>query len=138
MSRIPEDDITRLKSDVSLPRLVESRGIKLKKHGKDLLGLCPFHDDRDPSLVITPSENLWHCLGACNAGGSVIDWVMKSEGVSFKHAVELLKNDALNNQSTENKNQPVIKRTRTQKLSSPLAANADQQTALKRFVGSGL
>ena len=41
--------------------------------------------------MITPSKNLWHCLGACQAGGSVIDWVMKAEGVCFRHAVELLR-----------------------------------------------
>ncbi len=47
----------------------------------------------EPSLVITPEQNLWHCLGACQAGGSVIDWVMRAEGVSFRHAVELLRKD---------------------------------------------
>ena len=44
-----------------------------------------------PSLVISPQKNLWHCLGACQTGGSVIDWVMRAEGVSFRHAVELLR-----------------------------------------------
>ena len=95
MARIPQDELERLKREVSLERLVEARGIELVRHGKDLLGLCPFHDDREPSLVITPSKNLWHCLGACREGGSVIDWVMKSEGVSFRHAVELLRKDAV-------------------------------------------
>ena len=65
--------------------------MKLKKHGEDLIGLCPFHDDQEPSLVITPEKNLWHCLGACQTGGTVIDWVMRAEGVSFRHAVELLR-----------------------------------------------
>jgi len=90
MARIPDDTLNRLKNDISLQRLAEGQGITLKKHGKDLLGLCPFHDDHDPSLIITPGKNLWHCLGACQTGGSVIDWVMKAESVSFKHAVELL------------------------------------------------
>jgi len=48
-----------------------------------------------PSLVISPKTNLWHCLGACNVGGSNIDWVMKTKGVSFRHAVELLRADRL-------------------------------------------
>ena len=90
MARIPEQELERLKQEISVQRLAEGQGIKLKRHGADLLGLCPFHDDKEPSLVITPKQNLWHCLGACQTGGSVIDWVMKSEGVSFRHAVELL------------------------------------------------
>jgi DNA primase len=93
MARVPEGEIERLKSQVSVQRLAEARGVELKRHGADLIGLCPFHDDKKPSLVISSRKNLWHCLGACQAGGSVIDWVMKAEGVSFRHAVELLRAD---------------------------------------------
>jgi DNA primase len=93
MPRIPEETIERLKQEVSLERLATARGVKLARHGTDLIGLCPFHDDREPSLVISPKKNLWHCLGACQTGGTVIDWVMKAEGVSFRHAVELLRAD---------------------------------------------
>jgi DNA primase len=93
LARIPDDEIDRLKAEVSLQRLAERRGIALRRHGGDLLGLCPFHDDHEPSLVISQAKNLWHCLGACGAGGSVIDWVMRTEGISFRHAVELLRAD---------------------------------------------
>jgi len=86
MARIPEEELRRLKREVDLVRLVRRRGVELAPHGEDLIGLCPFHDDREPSLVVSPAKNLWHCLGACGEGGSVIDWVMKSEGVSFRHA----------------------------------------------------
>ena len=79
MARIPDHELDRLKREVSLDRPAEAPGVKLDRRGADLHGLCPFHEDRDPSLVITPSKNLWHCLGACQAGGSVIDWVMKAE-----------------------------------------------------------
>ena len=72
MGRIPEEEIERLKKEVSLQRLVEAAGVRLAPHGKDLLGLCPFHDDHEPSLVVTPAKNLWHCLGACRAGGSAM------------------------------------------------------------------
>jgi DNA primase len=90
MARIPDQVIERLKSDISVQRLAEARGVILTKHGADLHGRRPFHEDRTPSLVITPAKNLWHCLGACQAGGTVIDWVMRAEGISFRHAVELL------------------------------------------------
>jgi len=86
-----DGEIERLKQEISLQELVKLYGVELKKKGNDLVGLCPMHDDKEPSLVITPGKNLWHCLGACQTGGSVIDWVMKIEGVSFRHAVEILK-----------------------------------------------
>jgi DNA primase catalytic core len=94
MARVPDEEIERLKKAVSVERLAEARGVKLRRHGADLHGLCPFHEDREPSLVITPEKNLWHCLGACQAGGSAIDWVMRAESVSFRHAVELLRKDS--------------------------------------------
>jgi len=95
MARIPEGEIERLKREVSIERLAEARGVELKRHGADLIGLCPFHEDHSPSLVISPQKNLWNCLGACGKGGSVIDWVMRAEGISFRHAVELLRHQHL-------------------------------------------
>ena len=91
MARIPASELEQLKTQVSLQRLVEASGVQLTRHGADLVGRCPFHPDRTPSLVVTPGNNLWHCLGACQQGGSVIDWVMKKKKVSFRHAVELLR-----------------------------------------------
>jgi len=91
MARIPDVELERLKLQVSVVRLVEAAGIVLKPHGKDMVGRCVWHDDKTPSLIVSPKTNLWHCMGACQVGGSVIDWVMKFEGVSFRHAVELLR-----------------------------------------------
>jgi len=90
MARIPDEMLARLKAEVSVTRLVEGCGIRLKSQGKDLVGCCPFHEDSTPSLVVTPAKNLWNCLGACKRGGGPIDWVMAAQGVSFRLAVELL------------------------------------------------
>jgi DNA primase len=90
MARIPTEELERLKREVPIGALVEGSGVKLERHGADLRGLCPFHADTEPSLVITPSKNLWHCLGACRHGGTAIDWVMKHRGVSFRRAVDIL------------------------------------------------
>ncbi|MFN0316319.1 MAG: CHC2 zinc finger domain-containing protein [Burkholderiales bacterium] len=73
MARVPDELVKRLKAEVALVRLVETAGVTLKRHGAALLALCPFHDDHEPSLVITAEKNLWHCLSACQMGGSVID-----------------------------------------------------------------
>ena len=96
MARIPDGEIERLKHEVDLAALVAGSGVSLRRHGAngDLIGRCPFHDDHEPSLVISPKgpaeADLWHCLGACQAGGTVFDWVMKAQKVSFRHAAEIL------------------------------------------------
>jgi len=106
--------------------------VKLTRHGADLLGKCPFHDDRTPSLVITPAKNLWHCLGACNAGGDVIEWVMRAEGVSFRHAVELLRSDHLPSAASPN---PAGEAEHGSKLPPPVAREADDRALLLQVVG---
>jgi hypothetical protein len=67
MARIPTAELERLKAEISVERLVEASGILLKPAGKDLLGRCPFHEDREASLVVTPAKNLWHCATAITA-----------------------------------------------------------------------
>ena len=90
MARISDDDLQRLKKNISLAELCRSRGIELKPHGrKDLIGKCPFHEDEKPSFVVSPDKNLFHCLG-CDAAGSVIDFVMKADGLTFRDAVDKL------------------------------------------------
>ena len=90
MARIPEDDLERLKRNVSLAELCRLHGIELKPHGrKDLIGKCPFHEDENPSFVVSPDKNLFHCLG-CDAAGSVIDLVMKLDKIEFREAVDKL------------------------------------------------
>jgi DNA primase catalytic core len=130
MARIPDEVIGRLKQEVSLQRLVEARGIVLKRYGADLIGLCPFHEDHEPSLVISPKNNLWHCLGACQAGGSVIDWVMKCHGISFRHAVELLRAD---HPSLTEAGAP-IRISTVRKLPSPIQHDAGDAEALLQAV----
>jgi DNA primase catalytic core len=93
MARIPDAELERLKRELSVLARVKAAGVELRRHGANWLGRCPFHDDRTPSLVVTPAKNLWHCLGACQRGGSVIDWVMRVERVSFRRAVELLRGE---------------------------------------------
>ena len=134
MARIPEAEVERLKKEISVQRLAEARGIKLTRHGADLVGLCPFHEDRNPSLVITPAKNLWHCLGACNAGGTAIDWVMKAQGVSFRHAVELLKEDHF--PLAADSSQPV-KQSTVRKLPPPVARDADDRALLLQVTTGG-
>ncbi len=127
MARIADNELKQIKEDISLYRLVEAKGIKLEKKGADYHCLCPFHDDETPSLVVTPSKNLFHCFG-CGAAGSVIDWVMKMEGVSVRHALEILKADYL----PKGVAKPIRKNT-VIKLPS-LAASPDYQSQLRNVI----
>jgi DNA primase catalytic core len=128
MPRIPEAEIERLKSEASVERLVEASGIELKRGGKDLLGRCPFHADETASLVVTAAKNLWHCFG-CGVGGGPIDWVMKRQGVSFRHAVELLRTDVGLAVAAE----PGARRRA--KLPAPVALDAGEQELLDQVIG---
>lgn len=84
MACIPDTELERLKREVSLLRLLENHGHTLIRQGKDWACRCPWHaGDDTPSCVITVKSNLWHCFG-CDAGGSVIDWVMRASRVSFR------------------------------------------------------
>jgi DNA primase catalytic core len=128
MARIPEAEIERIKREVALERLVEASGVELKRLGKNLVGLCPFHDDHDPSLIVTPATNLWHCP-PCGLGGSPIDWVMKRNGVSFRHAVELL------NEGMPALAAAPVKRTTVRALATPVSLDADDQALLNQAIG---
>ena len=90
MARLLVSELEQLTQSVSMQLLAEACGVTLEHQGVDLQGRCPFHDDPTLSLVIHPRENRWECRGTCQAEGTVVDWVMRAEGVSRRHAVELL------------------------------------------------
>ncbi len=131
MPRIPASELERLKSDVSLEKLAEARGVKLVRKGRELHGCCPFHPDKTPSLVISPEKNVWNCLGACQTGGSVLDWVMKAEGISFRHAVELLRADLPKLSAGD---APVVKHSTVRKLPPLASSNVEEQVLAKKVV----
>jgi DNA primase len=133
MTRIPDDQSDRLKQEVSLRHLAEGMGVTLKRHGADLIGLSPFHDYHEPSLVISPKNYLWHCLGACQVGGSVIDGVMKADGVSFRHAVGLLQADYAASSSAVGSG-AAVKCSAVQKLPTPLELSAEDARPLALVV----
>lgn len=122
MARIPQEEIERLKIEVNLKELVEFSGVKLEPKGKDFIGLCPFHNDKDPSLIISPDKNLWNCLGACSEGGDIIRWVEKFKKISFRHAFEILREVGSN-----------INISGTKKLESQFHPDFDKQQLLNIY-----
>ncbi|NQT11583.1 MAG: toprim domain-containing protein [Planctomycetes bacterium] len=89
-NRYNDHELEKLKRNVSILHVCAAHGIELKGHGTgDYVGRCPFHEEDEPSFIVTPSKNLFHCMG-CDAGGSVIDLVMKLDGLTFREAVDKL------------------------------------------------
>lgn len=85
---IPKTFINELQDRVDIAAVIGSR-VTLKKGGKDLQGLCPFHDEKTPSFTVSPAKNMYYCFG-CGAGGDAIKFLEEFEGLSFTEAVESL------------------------------------------------
>lgn len=63
--------------------------VQLKRAGTSFKGLCPFHQEKSPSFVVSPQKGMWHCFG-CQKGGDVFSFVQEMEGIEFKEALTLL------------------------------------------------
>jgi DNA primase catalytic core len=131
MPMIPDDDLENMKRSVDLAAVIRSRGVDLKPQGHDLVGLCPFHQDKNPSLHVTPATRLWRCV-SCHATGNVIQFVQRFDGVSFRHAFELLKNGAA---FTGAPTCAPVKKGTVPRMPAPVAADADDQAALRQVLG---
>lgn len=70
-----------------------SEYILVKRAGSSLKALCPFHQEKTPSFMISPQRQTWHCFG-CNTGGDIFEFIMKMEGLDFPEALKLLADKA--------------------------------------------
>ncbi len=77
-----------VKSKLSVVDVV-GETVSLKKAGTTYKGLCPFHGEKTPSFVVTPSRESWHCFG-CGLGGDIFSFVMQRDGVAFPEALRTL------------------------------------------------
>ena len=84
-----KEEIRQIKEHVNIVSFIEKQGINLQKSGKGYMGLCPFHDDKNPSLSVNEKEGVFHCFG-CGASGDVIEFARLLLNVSFKEAVNYL------------------------------------------------
>lgn len=81
--------VDKIKRHYNLVDFIESRGVQLKKNGSGYIGLCPFHEDNNPSLRVTPEKSLWNCM-SCDKGGDVITFHELTENISNKQAIHEL------------------------------------------------
>lgn len=68
---------------------IVSRYVVLKRQGANYFGLCPFHNEKSASFSVSPDKQIYHCFG-CGAGGGVINFIMRAEGLEFRDAVRFL------------------------------------------------
>lgn len=87
-----KDYIDELHEKVDIVSTI-NRYVKLKKRGRNYVGLCPFHEEKTPSFVVSPEKQIFHCFG-CGASGDVIKFLMKIDGMDFKEAITILAQDA--------------------------------------------
>jgi DNA primase len=88
MARIKDSSVDQVKSAIEILPLVEDY-VRLRKTGGTYKGLCPFHQERTPSFIVTPARGTFKCFG-CGEGGDAIDLVEKLEQVDFIGAIEFL------------------------------------------------
>lgn len=81
--------IDEIKDRIDAVELI-SNYVQLKRTGRNLKGLCPFHAENTPSFVVFPETGTWHCFGACSEGGDIFAFVMKREGWDFRTCLEEL------------------------------------------------
>ncbi|WP_416354179.1 DNA primase [Agrilactobacillus fermenti] len=85
LARIPETVIEDIRSQVNIVDVI-SQYVQLKKSGKNLFGLCPFHEEKTPSFSVAEDKQIFHCF-SCGRGGNVFKFIMDIENLSFPEAV---------------------------------------------------
>lgn len=88
MSRIPSETLEAILSRVNAVDVV-GRYVQLKRQGREMVGLCPFHSERTGSFSVNPEKGAWYCHG-CGEGGTIFRFLEKIEGLSFPQAVKKL------------------------------------------------
>jgi DNA primase len=88
VARISSDSINAVRDAANMAEVV-GQYTDLKQAGAQMMGLCPFHDERSPSFSVDPHDKLYHCFG-CGVAGDVFGFIMEKEGLGFTEAVEAL------------------------------------------------
>ncbi len=85
---IPDEIIDEIRAGSDIVDVI-SDYVRLKKQGRNYVGLCPFHNEKTPSFIVSPEKQIYRCFG-CGEGGNVFSFLMKIDGLSFPEAVKAL------------------------------------------------
>jgi DNA primase len=103
------EDIERVKERTDLAELA-AEVTKVKRTGRSVMAVCPFHNEKTPSLSIDPARGLYHCFG-CGKGGDVVRWIQDTQNLDFNDAIEVLARRV----GVELKEEPGAKRRRSRR-----------------------
>jgi DNA primase len=92
VTMIPEEIIDQVRNSLQIVDVI-GQYVQLRKSGRSFMGLCPFHSEKTPSFSVVEEKQIFHCFG-CGAGGNVIGFTMRIEGLSFPEAVQYLADKA--------------------------------------------
>lgn len=82
------DQVTQIREKTDIVALI-SEFVTLKKSGRNFTGLCPFHNEKSPSFVVSPERQIWHCFG-CSRGGDCYSFLIEYENIEFVEALQIL------------------------------------------------
>jgi DNA primase len=88
MARFSDDKLEEIRTRADIVEVIGAH-VRLKRAGRNFVGLCPFHNEKTPSFSVNAERGFFHCFG-CGAGGTVFNFVMRTEGLSFPEAIESL------------------------------------------------
>ena len=127
-----DDAIALLQREVSLERLVVRHGVALTSKAGKLTGTCPFHTGNGKPGIVTidAKANTWTCSKCKVNQATVVEWMMKAEGISRRHAVELLQADSGTSMGSK-----TVKVSTTKKLADVLDGAADDAHLFEQVVG---
>lgn len=83
------DNLEEIKSKIDIVSFI-SEYLKLSRAGRNFKALCPFHQEKTPSFVVSPELGIWRCFGACGEGGDIFKFLMKIESMDFPESVRFL------------------------------------------------
>lgn len=86
---IPKEFIDRVIENTDLLDLFRTYGVEVKKTGSNFMARCPFHNEKTPSLSISPSKNVYYCFG-CGAKGNAVSFLREKEGLNFVESIHKL------------------------------------------------
>ena len=92
MAKIPRNIIDEIRNSVDIGDVI-GRYVQLHQAGKNLIGLCPFHDEKTPSFSVNEEKQFFYCFG-CHRSGNVFQFLMELKHIDFVDAVKEIANDS--------------------------------------------